>query len=417
MLTVSWLDALRGTPAPRWAGRALLGVAALLYAVVFALRWMAPDPDSDLLVLLCLPVALLAVSFGRRAGVLAAALGVALTGLYNALGGDVGGVLGYLSRGSAFLVLGFLAGWLSERLHLARQALSLSVEHAQRTGAELEQVSGRLSAILGAISDAVTVGTAVRDGDGRVVDFRLDYVNGAAATLYGRPAHDLVGRRWLELWLGGRDEQRFAAFVRLVETGQPLELHEQPYEVAGADGPVSGLVDYQATRFGDGYVATWRDVTERRRASVALAAASSQFGAAFDHAPVGMVLLDAQRTVLRANAAFGQILGRGIDELTGKDLDTLLDPRDVPGSRADYDRLLAGSQPVYHRERRVLTADGSSRWVSVSVGRVEGSDGVYAVEHFEDIHDRKGFEGQLQHLADHDALTGLFNRRRFLEEL
>ncbi|MGZ6827067.1 MAG: hypothetical protein ACXVGH_09765, partial [Mycobacteriales bacterium] len=179
MLTVSWLDALRGTPAPRWAGRALLGVAALLYAVVFALRWMAPDPDSDLLVLLCLPVALLAVSFGRRAGVLAAAVGVALTGLYNALGGDVGGVLGYLSRGSAFLLLGFLAGWLSERLHLARRALSLSVEHAQRTGAELEQVSGRLSAILGAISDAVTVGTAVRDGDGRVVDFRLDYVNEA----------------------------------------------------------------------------------------------------------------------------------------------------------------------------------------------------------------------------------------------
>jgi len=40
-----------------------------------------------------------------------------------------------------------------------------------------------------------------------------------------------------------------------------------------------------------------------------------------------------------------------------------------------------------------------------------------AVTHVMDVSDRKQFEGQLQHLADHDALTGQFNRRRFSEEV
>jgi diguanylate cyclase (GGDEF)-like protein len=34
-----------------------------------------------------------------------------------------------------------------------------------------------------------------------------------------------------------------------------------------------------------------------------------------------------------------------------------------------------------------------------------------------DISERKRFESQLRHLADHDALTGLFNRHRFESEL
>ena len=48
---------------------------------------------------------------------------------------------------------------------------------------------------------------------------------------------------------------------------------------------------------------------------------------------------------------------------------------------------------------------------------IDDSDGSYLIAQYVDISDRKRFEGQLRRLADTDALTGLYNRRRFGEEL
>jgi diguanylate cyclase (GGDEF)-like protein len=66
-----------------------------------------------------------------------------------------------------------------------------------------------------------------------------------------------------------------------------------------------------------------------------------------------------------------------------------------------------------------MHGSGHFVWVLISatlLSDAEGSPSV-AVTHVMDISDRKQFDGQLQHLADHDALTGLYNRRRFTEEL
>src|SRR3954454_23972560 len=69
-------------------------------------------------------------------------------------------------------------------------------------------------------------------------------------------------------------------------------------------------------------------------------------------------------------------------------------------------------------EYRMITKDGRVVWI-----RDEGvlRAGPGGDRHYEgmltNVTERKSFEGQLQFLADHDPLTGLFNRRRFVEEL
>src|ERR1044072_6767037 len=61
--------------------------------------------------------------------------------------------------------------------------------------------------------------------------------------------------------------------------------------------------------------------------------------------------------------------------------------------------------------------DGTEFPVDVTVSPLQTDDGVVLTAILRDTTERKRFENQLQHLADHDALTELFNRRRFDQEV
>ena len=83
---------------------------------------------------------------------------------------------------------------------------------------------------------------------------------------------------------------------------------------------------------------------------------------------------------------------------------------------AAEDRLTAGERIAI--EYRMHARDGSLVWVRDESARVLDEQGRLLVEGLlTDITERKASDDRLQHLADHDALTDLLNRRRFIEEL
>ena len=94
-------------------------------------------------------------------------------------------------------------------------------------------------------------------------------------------------------------------------------------------------------------------------------------------------------------------------------------PEDREAVRATMAEAAARGDVPVQVEYRVLTADGSFRWVlsrSLGVGTADGSV-VRLIGSLSDIHPRKELEEQLRQAALYDTVTGLPNRRLFLDRL
>jgi diguanylate cyclase (GGDEF)-like protein/PAS domain S-box-containing protein len=144
-------------------------------------------------------------------------------------------------------------------------------------------------------------------------------------------------------------------------------------------------------------------------------AARARFTAAFENAPLGIALVrtDAERPgiVTAANPALCEITGR--DDLVGAAIVDLHHPDDRPAAQEGAAWLVEGDAG----ERRFQRPDGRTVWVHIRTARLEGEPVPHVVLQVQDVTERKQYEARLQYLADHDPLTGLYNRRRFAEEL
>lgn len=124
------------------------------------------------------------------------------------------------------------------------------------TRPELER---RVLDLLDAIDEPISIATAIRDRDGRILDFRLDFVNEAAARWAGVAREALIGLITGELLPEFRSSGYFDTLREVVETGRPYAREGAPVSDAVIGGSwIGGTYDLRAIRLGDGYVSTWR---------------------------------------------------------------------------------------------------------------------------------------------------------------
>jgi hypothetical protein len=114
---------------------------------------------------------------------------------------------------------------------------------------------------LDALAHPVSIATSLRDRDGELLDFRLAFVNAAAAAWTGQPAQSVIGRQVGELLPALRTSGLFDELCSVVDTGKPFRKAGVRFLDAEIDGrPVGGRYDMGAMRLGDGYLSAWKDI-------------------------------------------------------------------------------------------------------------------------------------------------------------
>ncbi|MFP7365148.1 EAL domain-containing protein [Corynebacterium callunae] len=159
----------------------------------------------------------------------------------------------------------------------------------------------------------------------------------------------------------------------------------------------------------------YHDSTDKYQAIRELRRARDDANYLFEYAPQGIAVLDEEGIILQANSALGELLEAPVEELVGCEIEKY-----IAGNDLSLDIGSAINEPGarVHTDRCFNTQDGQSKSLALSFRTKfsSESDSHEVLMNAVDITERQRLHDLVSHLADHDALTGLVNRRRLETE-
>jgi diguanylate cyclase (GGDEF)-like protein/PAS domain S-box-containing protein len=262
---------------------------------------------------------------------------------------------------------------------------------------------------------------SVRDGEGKITAFRINYVNANAEMFLGLARDQIVGKQLADVIPTMRTNLLFSRLCQAVETGKALM---EVLLVSPEANLKATWVRYQAVPLGDGLAVTLTDLSEMKAAQEKYEKLVTFTDSVIQNAPFSIIATDVDGTITEMNLAAEKLTGYSRSELIGKSSMTMLhDDRELVARAEEtpdnidhigFDVLSAGAAAgeIEEKEWTLIRRDGSRvpinlamRAVRAESGEPNGFVGIAI-----DMTERRQMLQYVTHLATHDQLTGLLGR-------
>lgn len=326
---------------------------------------------------------------------------IALSGQYVVVGLAADG---YLEpwREQTWLTLGLAAMAL-----LALGASALAGVRAWRNEAGLARRLDEAKATYQDLYDNAPCGYHSLDPEGRYL-----LVNNTELGWLGCGREELIGRLGPTDFFTPEGQAQFKAlFPRFLAEG---EIHDAEFELLSRDGTRRQVsINATAVRDAQGRTVSSRsvmhDITELSQARQALRALSQEQSVMLDNELVGIVKFKGGRVVW-LNRAVQHMLGYAEQQILGQDGQLAFADADSFDHQVAQARAALQAGRPYRSELQVRRQDGAVLWLAVHGALLDRESGE-SLWILLDISALKQQQARVEHLAGHDALTGLPNRR------
>lgn len=146
-----------------------------------------------------------------------------------------------------------------------------------------------------------------------------------------------------------------------------------------------------------------QDITERKQTELALQKSEQRFRQIFDHAPIGMCLINFHtHQFIQVNPAYYQTLGYSESEIMSMTFDDLTHPDDLRHDLHYMEQIDQGKIDSFRMQKRYFNKNGEIVWANLTVSVLRDLIGkpVFCVAMVEDITQQQQLQSELTQSED-----------------